>query len=150
VLQFTSLIRRTIALVFAACLTLGLAACSNNSSGSYSNFPSQAIISQAIARQVEQIQQPLSAQLKLPAPTLKDIRISHLNILEKGTALINGAPGYHVSGEYDFSLKQSDGQSPITHDRFDISLQPRQETKVIIWQLAQKVGDTWKLETLNH
>jgi hypothetical protein len=150
VLQFTSLIRWTIAVVFACLTTLGLSACSNNSSGSYSNFPSNQIISQAIARQVEQIQAPLSAQLKLPAPGLKDIRISHLKIVDKGTALINGAPGYHVSGEYDFSIKQSDGQSPVTHDQFDISLQPRQETKVIIWQLAQKIGDTWKLETLNH
>jgi hypothetical protein len=150
VLQFTSRIRWTIALVFAVCLSLGLGACSNNSSGSYSNFPSDQIISQAIARQVEQIQAPLSAQLKLPAPGLKDIRISHLKIVEKGTALINGAPGYHVSGEYDFSLKQSDGQSPTTHDQFAIDLQPRQEAKVIIWQLAEKIGDTWKLETLNH
>jgi hypothetical protein len=149
VLQFTSRIRWAIAVVFA-CLTLSLGACSNNSSGSYSNFPSDQIISQAIARQVEQIQAPLSAQLKLPAPGLKDIRISHLKIVEKGTALINGAPGYHVSGEYDFSIKQSDGQSPTTHDQFAIDLQPRQETKVIIWQLAQKIGDTWKLETLNH
>jgi hypothetical protein len=147
-LQFTSLIRRTIAVVFA-CLTFGLSAC-NNSSGSYSNFPSNQIISQAIARQVEQIQQPLSAQLKLPAPRLQDIRISHLKVVEKGTALINGAPGYHISGEYDFSIKQSDGQSPTTHDQFAIDLQSRQEAKVLIWQLAQKIGDTWQLETLNH
>jgi hypothetical protein len=135
--------QRVLSIVIISAIALGLTACSNG------NFPSTSVIERAIAHQVEQIQQPLSQQLKLPAPSLKDIRISHVTITDRDTTLINGEAAYHIIGEYDLTLKQTDHQANQTGDRFDLYLQPKQTGKTTTWQLAQATGDDWKLEPLS-
>jgi hypothetical protein len=131
-------------------LLISMLACCLTACGK-ADFPSRQIIEQAIARQVEQVQQPLSQQLKLPPPTLQDIRISHLQISDRDTRVINGEKGYHIRGQYDLTLKQSGYSTSQAGNPFDLYLQPRQEGKVMHWQLAQKQdeADYWILETLN-
>ncbi len=126
--------------MMAGCLT----ACGN------ANLPSQSIVEQAIARQIEQVQQPLSQQLKLLPPALKDIHISHLQISERETVAINGEPGYHIRGYHDLTLKQSGGATTQTGYPFDVYLQPYQDGKATRWQLAQRVGASWALESINN
>lgn len=136
--------KRIIAFLLISALVSLLTACGNG------GFPSNAIVEQAIARQVKQVQAPLSRQLKLPAPALKDIRISHLQIRDRDTTTINGNKTYHLRGLYDLTLKQKDQQSTQSGDAFDVFLQPQVSGKTTIWQLAQSAaGGQWRLEPLS-
>lgn len=121
----------------------GLTACGN------ADLPSQSIIEQAIARQIERVQQPLSQQLKLTPPTPKDIHITHLKISERETVTLNGEMGYHIRGYHDLTLRRSGGSTTQTGYPFDVYLQPRQDGKATRWQLAQKQGTGWILDPLN-
>ncbi|MBE9028187.1 hypothetical protein IQ266_00270 [filamentous cyanobacterium LEGE 11480] len=135
--------QRLLSILLISTIACYLTACGNG------NFPNQKVIVSAVARQVEQIQQPLSQQLKLKPPSLKDIRISNLAITERDTTLINGAPAYYLSGQYDLTLKQQDQQTTQRGDHFEVYLQPKQDGKITRWQLAQKSGEAWELETLS-
>lgn len=112
-------------------LCVGLTACGGK------NFPSQRLLEQAIALQVEQVQSPLSQQLKLKPPTLKDIRISHVRLTEQSPLEIDSAPGYHLKGTYDLRLKQVDRQAKQQQNPFDLYLQQQVEGKTKVWNLAQ-------------
>jgi hypothetical protein len=130
-------------------ITIGLAMVLTACGGS---FPSHRVIEQAIALQVQQVQADLSQQLKLKAPTLKDIRIQHLQIEDSTGINLDREPGYHISGQYDLSLRQSDHQAMQTGDRFDLYLQKHTEgsgkTQKQVWRLAEPEGAGWKMQAI--
>jgi hypothetical protein len=135
-------VKKLLSFCLVVLFAIGLTACGTSG-------PSQAVLKGAIARQVVATQAPLSQQLRLPAPTLQDITISHINITDQSNLRINDSPAYHVQGTYDLSLKQSDHRANQTGDRFDVYVQSKLIGKVIQWQTAQPDGSGWKLEKLS-
>ncbi|MFM2429165.1 MAG: hypothetical protein RLZZ511_378 [Cyanobacteriota bacterium] len=134
--------QRLVIMLWIVALSSGLTACGN------ANFPSQTIVSQAIAQQVEAIQKPLSQQLKLTPPRRQDIQIRHLQITDRDIQPINGTPTYHLSGTYDLSLKQGHQQGEQSGDRFDIYLQAQQIGKETRWNLGQQIANNWEFKPL--
>jgi hypothetical protein len=134
--------QRLVMLVWMIGLSCWLTACGSG------NWPNQAIVSQAIAQQVEAIQRPLSQQLKLTPPSRKDIQIKHLQITDRAVTTIDGNPAYHLSGTYDLSLKQGHQQGEQRGDRFDLYLKAQQVGQETRWQLGQQQGSNWEFQPL--
>jgi hypothetical protein len=141
-LKFAKLI---VTIGLAMILSVGLTACG-------SNLPKSAVIEQAIAMQVADIQSSLSQELKLKPPTLKDIRIGHVKIEQQSGLSIDREPGYHLSGTYDLTLRQSDHQATQTGDRFDLYLQKHTEgsgkAQRQIWRLAAQTPNGWQTQII--
>jgi hypothetical protein len=117
--------------VLVLVLCVGLTACGGK------NFPPPRVIEQAIALQVEHVQVPLSQQLKLKPPALKDIRISHVRLTEQSPLEIDRVLGYHLKGTYDLTLKQVGRQARQQQNPFDLYIQQQVEGKTKVWNLAQ-------------
>jgi hypothetical protein len=140
-------VQMLLTIVVAIGLTLGLTACGDNR-------PGNQVVERAIALQVAQVQTAISQQLKLKPPTLKDIRIQHLQIEQQSGVPIEQEPGYHLSGHYDLTLRQSDHQATQADDRFDLYLQRHTEgvgkTQKQVWRLAAPTdGKGWTTQAID-
>ncbi len=121
-------------------LGLSLVACGG------SQLPSSGTIERAIALKVEQSQKALSQQLQIAVP--KDIKVSHLHLYRTAAEMIDQKPGYHVTGHYDLSFKQSDRRVSQENLEFDIHLKSDLVGKVLRWQLAQEGEGGWQVRSL--
>ncbi len=101
--------------------------------------PSDKLVQQAIALQLEQTQQQLSKQLGVDFQGLK---VEHVTIEQREPLEIQSLPAYRVRGTYDLTLKL-----PRTltqrQNSFDVYLQRQQEGKTWRLLIPQKDPSTW-------
>lgn len=129
--------KRSIQIILSIVLAIGLVSCG----GRYS-VPGT-VLKKAIALSVTQTQQEISQQLKLPAPP--KVTVDRVKITAQSPLKIEGIDGYHVRGNYDFTLKLPKRQDKQVDNTFDLYLQHKTEGKTQIWQLAQRSGEDWSL-----
>lgn len=110
-------------------LSLFLVAC-GPATPSISLAPTQAIIQRAIALQLEQSQQQLSAQLETTDPGLK---ISHLKVQTIDPIYLGHLPTYHLQGQYDLEVTLPNQDVTQEANEFDLYLQRQQEGKTWRW-----------------
>ncbi|MBD1823305.1 hypothetical protein H6F51_12525 [Cyanobacteria bacterium FACHB-DQ100] len=134
-------VKRAIQIILAIVLAVGLTACG----GRYS-VPG-AVLKKAIAITVDRTQQEISQQLKLTSAP--KVTIDRVKITDQTPLKIEGFDGYHVKGEYDFTLKQSKRQDKQVDNIFDLYLQRQIEGKTQTWRLAQQSGDEWNLTAID-
>jgi hypothetical protein len=129
--------------LFLTVVTTGLlTACSWRS-----DTPPQLLVGQAIALQVERIQQLLSPALKLTAPTLKEIGINHIRIQDQSPLTILGQAAYRLEGTYDLTLQQTKSSTQADFP-FEVYLLKRGEGKMVTWQVAERTADSWTMRSL--
>ncbi|PPS43595.1 hypothetical protein B1A85_11775 [Chroococcidiopsis sp. TS-821] len=120
-------------LIAIALLFVLLTACSDGMQ------PSDKLVQQAIALQLEQTQQQLSKQLGVDFQGLK---VEHVTIAQREPLEIQSLPAYRVRGTYDLTLKL-----PRTltqrQNSFDVYLQRQQEGKTWRLLIPQKDPSTW-------
>lgn len=132
--------KRTIQIILSIVLAIGLVACG----GRYS-VPGT-VLKKAIAITVDQTQQEISQQIKLSgAPK---VNVDRVKITDQSPLKIEGVDGYHVKGEYDFTLKLPKRQDKLSDNAFDLYLQRQIVDKKQVWKLAQREGEDWKLKAI--
>lgn len=89
------------------------------------------IIEKAIALQIKPTQQQIIQQA---GTQLREFKISHIQIKQQDTLVINNLPAYHVSGNYDLTVELPQRQVTYQQNYFDIYLQLQKEAKS--WRLA--------------
>ncbi len=110
-----------------------------------------ALVKQAIALQLNQVQVELAQQLYRHEATPPTLAISQVKIAHQTSWVINDQPAYQVKGTYDVTLTFSDHQVRQRQNPFEVYLQPVPDEP--LWQLARppgngKEGDRWMLTTI--
>lgn len=95
--------------------------------------PEGAIIQKAITLQLEQTEQRLSEQLKVPSPQFE---ISNIQVKNNVPVFIENLAAYHLSGTYRLKLKLLHRDVLQDKNPFDIYLQRQAEGKT--WRLLSK------------
>jgi hypothetical protein len=107
--------------------------------------PSNQILKQAIALEVDHTQTALSRQLQLSQPSSSSFSVSHIAIKQKTPLMIENLPGVHLQGTYDLGFKLSGRQITQHQNDFDLYLQRQKDEKS--WQLAHPNTDgAWSTE----
>lgn len=99
--------------------------------GCVAQGPETKRVKQAIAYQFQHTQAALSEQLRTEVPSFT---IKRVEVREKTPLRIDGLLAYHLSGEYDVSVKFSRRSYGQEHNPFDLYLQQQAEEN--IWRLA--------------
>jgi len=133
-------VKRLIQIILSIVLAVGLVACG----GRYS-VPGN-VLKKAIAISVTQTQQEISQQLKLSAAP--KVNVDRVKLTDQSPLKIEGLEGYHVKGEYDFTLKLPKRQDKLSDNTFDLYLQRKTVDKKQSWQLAEREGDEWRLKAV--
>lgn len=95
--------------------------------------PSKALIEQAIALQLEQVQQALSQELHLE-DTVTELQINRVAIAQQTPLQINQLPSFRVTGFCDYTLQRPHRAIPQRHIPFEVFLQRQSEGKT--WRVA--------------
>jgi len=106
--------------------------------------PSNKLVQQAIALQLEQTQQQLSQQLGVH---LQGIEIQHVTVTQRELVEIQSLPVSHVRGTYDLTLKLP-RKVTQKNNSFDVYLQRQQEGKT--WRLLIPQAEKDKLTWLSY
>jgi hypothetical protein len=117
--------------VVGLALTLLLTACSSVAPGS-------ALVEQAIALELGQVQQELSQQLRLDAQP-GQIQINQVTIRSEQPLTIQQLQAYRVNGTYDYTFKTPTRQVKQRQIPFEVYLQRQQEGKT--WRMARLTPD---------
>lgn len=132
---------RTIKVIMVVLLAVVLTACGAGGS------PKQSVIEQAIAQQINLIQQDIGQQLYPDQPSLPAIAIDRLKITRRQPLMIEQQRAYRVQGLYDATLTFPQQQVRQQQTSFELFLQQQPDTKT--WQLARPTSDgepqTWNL-----
>ncbi|MEB3293969.1 MAG: hypothetical protein VKJ24_12495 [Synechococcales bacterium] len=109
----------------------------------------QPLLKQAIALEVQQTQQVLSRQLRLPVPRLEQIEIQQVEIDLQEPIALQQQPGLHIRGTYDLTLHLQGHQTTQTGNPFEIYLQQQPNRQG--WKLAEKSidGSNWLTTALS-
>jgi hypothetical protein len=118
--------------IFGTVLVLLLTACSSTIAP-----PTQQLVEQAIALQLNQTQAELSQQLRMAAIPGK-IKPDRVTITAQDPVTIEGLSAYRVQGSYDFTVQSPQRQSR-PNNRFELYLQRQKEGKT--WRLARLTVD---------
>lgn len=126
--------------IWAIALALLLTACSTVGQG-----PGKALVEQAIALQLDQVQQELSQQLRLDEQ-VTDLKINRVSISQQLPLKINNLPSFHILGTCDYTVKLPNRSMPQRNIPFEVYLQRQSEGKT--WRVAfpRTTGDneiTW-------
>lgn len=114
--------------IWAIALALLLTAC-----GVGGQAPGKALVEQAIALQLDQVQQELSQQLRLDErPT--DLKINRVAIAQQLPLKINDLPAFQILGTCDYTVKTANRTLPQRNIAFDVYLQRQAEGKT--WRVA--------------
>jgi hypothetical protein len=100
---------------------------------------SQQTLERAIALEVQHTQQVLSQQLKLPVPTLDQIKIQNVRVNLQEPTTLQQQPGLHVRGIYDLNLRLQGHQAHQPNNPFEVYLQQQPDRKG--WKFAEPAGD---------
>lgn len=112
-------------------ILLGLLTACGTGTPPLSLAPTNQLIQQAIALQVNQTQQQLSQQLRSSPPKFE---ITQLNITQLEPLYIQNLPAYHVQGTYNLLFQLSNRRTNQQQNSFDVYLQRQIEGKT--WRLA--------------
>jgi hypothetical protein len=133
--------KRTVNVIMAVLLAVVLTACG------VAGSPKQSVIEQAIAQQINLIQQDIGQQLYFDQPSLPAIAIDRLKITRRQPLMINQQHAYRIQGLYDATLTFPQQQVHQQQTSFEVFLQQQPEEKT--WQLARPTSDgesqTWSL-----
>ncbi|MDX2215337.1 MAG: hypothetical protein SFY66_18890 [Oculatellaceae cyanobacterium bins.114] len=116
-----------IRIVLAVILMTVLTACSFGS-------PTQTVVEQAIALQLNQTQQELGQLLYADAPETPATTINHIKVVRRDPLMIQGLNAYHLQGTYDLTLNFSDHHITQRQNPFEIYLQQIGDK---MWSLAR-------------
>lgn len=114
-------------------LAVWLTACS-----AVGNGPTQALIEQAIALQLNQTQQGLSQQLKLKLDA-NSFGIKSLAVTQQTPLMIDQLQSFRVQGTYDLVTKLPNREVTQRHNPFEVYLQRQAEGKT--WRAARLETD---------
>lgn len=121
--------------ICAIALVMLLTAC-----GAVGQVPGKDLVEQAIALQLNQVQQELSQQLHLD-DSLTDIKIIRVAITEQLPLKINNLSAFHILGSCDYTVKLPDHSVSQREIPFEVYLQRQQEGKT--WRVAYpKITDS--------
>jgi hypothetical protein len=140
--SFEPMLKRFFNLVLVLVLGISLTACGGGQG------PSTGVIERAIALTVEAPQQSLAQQLRLEAPSAKELGVSRVRVEETAMEPIEGGPAYHLKGRYKLTYPQSDRKVTQEDLLFEVRLKPQKVGKEVRWQLATESGNvdrSWKL-----
>ncbi len=114
--------------LWAIALVLCLTAC-----GAIGHTPAKSLVEQAIAVQLQQVQQDLSQQLRL-ADRPSTIQINRVAIAAQQPLQINDLEAFHIVGTCDYTLKLADRAIAQRQVPFEVYLQRQIEGKT--WRIA--------------
>ena len=114
--------------LWAIALVLSLTACST-----IGQTPAKSLVEQAIAVQLQQVQQDLSQQLRL-VDRPSTIQIKRVAIAEQQPLQINDLDAVHIIGTCDYTLKLADRAIAQRQVPFEVYLQRQIEGKT--WRIA--------------
>ncbi|MDX2240203.1 MAG: hypothetical protein NW224_05925 [Leptolyngbyaceae cyanobacterium bins.302] len=114
--------------IWAIVLVILLTAC-----GAIGQTPGKDLVEQAIALQLNQVQQELSQQLRLDTPT-PEVKINRIAIAKQIPLKIKELSAFHILGACDYTVKLPNHSVSQQNIPFEVYLQRQQEGKT--WRVA--------------